>query len=426
MKNAANTVMNTLRRAGFEANLVGGCVRDMVLGREPKDFDVSTNARPEQVQPLFEKTTPVGAAFGVVVVIVDGHQIEVATYRADGDYSDGRRPDTVRYSDSAEEDVLRRDFTMNGLMSLIPFSVPGPYVDPASFVVDHVGGLADMRAKLVRCIGNPDDRFMEDPARMLRAASFVARLGFTVEQNTFDAIVRNASRVKLVSMERVAAELKKLVVGPFAVQGLTLLASTGLLTQVFGRDFTSSLNFASTLERFTKFPTKDPLLGLAMFFADCSNDLQMAVAVNSLKLSVGERDTVVNAVAEKLDRVFTSGGDDASVKRFARKPGVLSHGVDLFEQTVNMTQGKDRGGLDLRETMARAVLVDRFRALTPEDVRPVPMVMGQDLIDMGFKPGPDFTLVLFAVETQQLNGNFESREKALDFARGFAESRRDA
>jgi len=401
---------------------VGGCVRDLVLGKTPKDFDVSTNARPEQVQPLFEKTTPVGAKFGVVVVIVDGHQIEVATYRADGEYTDGRRPDEVRYSESAEEDVLRRDFTMNGLMSLIPF---GPAGDPSNFVVDHVGGLSDLRAGLVRCIGNPDDRFMEDPARMLRAASFVARLGFTVEQGTFDAIVRNDSRVRMVSMERVAAELKKLVVGPFAVQGLTLLASTGLLTQVFGLGFTSSLNFASMLERFTKFPTKDPLLGLAMFFADCSSDLQMAMAVNSLKLSVGERDVVVNAVAEKLDRVLNA--DDATVKRFARKPGVLSHGVDLFEQTVNMTQGRDRGGLDLRETMARAVLVERFRALTPETVRPVPMVMGQDLMDMGFKPGPMFTRVLFAVETEQLNGNFDerrfdSRQEALDFARGFAMS----
>jgi poly(A) polymerase len=403
MHTAANFVMNTLRRNGFDANLVGGCVRDMVLGRDPKDFDVSTNATPEQVRPLFEKSTPVGAKFGVVVVMVDGHQIEVATYRADGAYSDGRRPDEVRYSESAQEDVERRDFTMNGLMSMIPFST-SRWTSPSDFVTDHVGGVADIQAKVVRCIGDANKRFEEDALRMLRAVRFVSQLGFTIEQGTFDAIVANADRITMVSRERVAEELKKLVTGKFAVQGLAALASTGLFSRLFNPSFMEALNLTAMLEKFTKFPTTDPVRGLAMFMTECGSNRAMKDAVDSLKLPTDVRDTVVSAAGRMLDSLV-SYSNDASLKRFARMPGMLEHGVDLFEQ---------RGG--------DPALVARFRALTPETVNPTPLVMGRDLLDMGFKPGPMFTTVLFEVETKQLNGELTTREDALNFARGFAMS----
>lgn len=426
-------MMDTLQRNGFEANLVGGCVRDMVLGRVPKDFDVSTNATPEQVRPLFEKSTPVGAKFGVVVVMVDGEQIEVATYRADGAYTDGRRPDEVRYSESAEEDVLRRDFTMNGLMA-VPhdyskhiLTMDGVTYDHSNPVVlwndgmggdtfaitDFVGGFADVTAKLIRCIGDPDARFQEDPARMLRAASFVARLGFTVEKGTFDAIVRNVDRVKLVSMERVAEELFKLVTGEFAVQGLTLLASTGLFSRVFGTEFVSQHSMALTLERFAKFPTTDKLLGMSMLMTDTPGFSLALEAVKSLKLSSDKQDVVMGAVVHKLGTLTAH--EDADVKLLLREKG-MDNAVTLFEQDLGMGM-HTRFGVEFPMNQ-----VTRFRAMTPEDVNPVPMVMGKDLLAMGFKPSKLFSLVLGAVEVKQLNGEFATATEALTFARQMAEA----
>src|SRR5271168_5275456 len=192
-------VMHRLEHKGFEAFLVGGCVRDRLLRRDSKDFDVTTNATPDEVRSIFAHTIPVGAKFGVVVVVMDGVQIEVATYRADGAYSDGRRPDEVTYSRSAKEDVVRRDCTMNGLL-----------LNSLGDITDHVGGEADIQKKLIRAIGDPNVRFAEDALRMMRACRFAAQLGFTIEGKTLEAMEGCARLLSVISRERIAMELFKM------------------------------------------------------------------------------------------------------------------------------------------------------------------------------------------------------------------------
>lgn len=400
---AATSVMGTLRKAGFEAYLVGGCVRDLLLGREPKDYDVTTNALPETVQALFEKTIAVGAAFGVIVVMVEGEQIEVATYRADGQYSDGRRPDTVAYSQSAKDDVVRRDFTINGLL-LHSIGLPYTHDTVDAAVVDYVGGLADLKAKVIRCIGDPNARFGEDTLRMLRAVRFTAQLGFEIEQGTMDAIVANAPFVRFVSRERIAAELFKLVTAPFAVKGLTLLATTGLMRYILP-ELVGGADFVTTLERFQKFPTTDPLMGMAMLFAD-AEEAEVESAVASLKLSTEQSEAIVGAVKSQFELHY--GVETlAQKKRLARKAGVLPYGVALFEQEAAMGGAVEH----------RMGLVLEFRSFTAEDIHPAPLITGRHLIELGMEPSPLFTTILNEVETAQLNGEFTTREQALEYAK---------
>lgn len=221
MRTTATDIVRRLQAAGFEAFWVGGCVRDSLLGREPQDYDIATNATPEQTEKLFPKTIPVGKQFGVLLVVEGGHQFQIATFRAESDYKDGRRPENVRFSD-AREDAIRRDFTVNGL-----------FFDPiANQLHDWVGGEADLRAKIIRTIGSPDERFAEDHLRLLRAIRFAAQLGFDIEANTFAAVQTHAEKIRLVSDERVRDELLKLFAPLHAARGLTLLHESGLLPHV--------------------------------------------------------------------------------------------------------------------------------------------------------------------------------------------------
>src|SRR4051812_39332631 len=187
MRDTATTIVRTLRAAGFEAFWVGGCVRDFLLGREPQDYDIATDAQPEAIEKLFPRTIPVGRQFGVILVVEDGHEFQVATFRAEADYSDGRRPGSVRFS-HAREDAIRRDFTINGL-----------FFDPLTNEVhDWVGGQEDLRARVVRTIGSPDERFGEDHLRLLRAVRFAAQLGFEIEAATFAAVRQHAEKISRV------------------------------------------------------------------------------------------------------------------------------------------------------------------------------------------------------------------------------------
>ena len=218
MRDTAIEIVRRLQAAGFEAFWVGGCVRDCLLGREPQDYDIATNARPEQTEKLFPKTIPVGKQFGVLLVVEAGHEFQVATFRAEADYRDGRRPEVVRFSD-AREDAIRRDFTINGL-----------FFDPiANQLYDWVGGEADLRAKTVRTIGSPEERFAEDRLRMLRAIRFAAQLGFQIDAATFAAVQKHAEKIRLISAERVRDELIKLFAPPHAARGLDLLRDSGLM-----------------------------------------------------------------------------------------------------------------------------------------------------------------------------------------------------
>jgi poly(A) polymerase len=217
----AKILVQRLQRAGFAAFWVGGCVRDALLERDPGDYDIATDARPEQVEKLFPRTIPVGRKFGVVIVVLAGRQFQVATFRAEADYCDGRRPEKVVFA-NARADAERRDFTVNGL-----------FFDPLTeSIYDWVGGQSDVRAKIIRTIGMPEARFDEDHLRLLRAVRFAAQLDFTIEPKTFSAIQDRAVKLKLISAERVRDELSKLFMPPHAARGLTLLRETGLLAVV--------------------------------------------------------------------------------------------------------------------------------------------------------------------------------------------------
>jgi poly(A) polymerase len=409
---AAKKVVRKLQRKKFEAFLVGGCVRDLLLHRDPKDFDIATNARPEQVQALFEKTIPVGAAFGVTVVVQDGVQVEVATYRADGEYTDGRRPDTVSYSKSAKEDVVRRDFTMNGLLLTPPmdFKVEGVTNDDwemfdGDAVVDFVGGREDINNRLIRCIGDPLDRFSEDPLRMLRAVRFAAQLGFAIEEGTMGAILLNAHNIRKVSHERVAMELFKTVSAPHAAEGVALLCRTGLIRYALPEcaDFAGN-----ALERFQRFPpVGDPILGMAMLLSGMDSDYLLNSALDGLKLSAEDRSQIAGAVRLVPELVRTMFISPAEQKRLARKAG-FSHALKLFEQEAMV--GKSPYSVD--NTLR---IVGVYSAFSPEDIRPKPLVTGDDLISMGLKPGPEFTAILGEIETHQLNGRLNTREEALAY-----------
>ena len=221
LRETARGIVAQLQEAGFAAFWVGGCVRDFLLGREPQDFDIATDARPEAVEKLFPKTIPVGKKFGVVIVVAGGHQFQVATFRAEADYQDGRRPEKVAFAD-AEADASRRDFTVNGL-----------FYDPLTEKThDWVGGEKDLRAKIIRTIGKPGERFGEDHLRMLRAVRFAAQLNFEIEAETFAAIQTLAPKIKAISAERIRDELGKLFAPPHAARGLELLRAAGLLEHV--------------------------------------------------------------------------------------------------------------------------------------------------------------------------------------------------
>jgi poly(A) polymerase len=221
LKTQATRIVRQLQAAGFAAFWVGGCVRDFMLGREPQDFDIATDAKPEQVEKLFQKTIPVGKKFGVIIVVEGGQQFQVATFRAEANYQDGRRPEKIVFA-NAEADALRRDFTVNGL-----------FYDPLTEKIhDWVGGEKDLRAKIIRTIGAPAERFGEDHLRLLRAVRFAAQLGFEIEPETFAAIKSLAPKIKLISAERVREELLKLFRAPHASRGLVLLRDGGLLEHI--------------------------------------------------------------------------------------------------------------------------------------------------------------------------------------------------
>ena len=222
LKESAIQIVRTLQGKGYQAVFAGGCVRDFLMGLEPKDIDIATNATPEQVEALFEKTIPVGKAFGVIVVVIDDEQFDVATYRQDSPTSDGRRPDSVTFS-SMREDALRRDLTINA-MFLNPLS---------NQVYDFVGGRSDLEARIIRFVGNPDKRIQEDKLRMLRCLRFAVRFNFIIERATFAAVVKHAPEIKQISVERIAEEFLKILHCKDRKRAMALLIESGIMVHIF-------------------------------------------------------------------------------------------------------------------------------------------------------------------------------------------------
>ena len=387
VRQGAFDVLETLREAGFEAWWAGGCVRDQLMGRAPEDYDIATNAHPDQVAGLFDKTVLVGAHFGVVVVIWDDEQYEVATFRTERGYSDGRRPDAVEWA-TAREDVLRRDFTINGLL----------YDPVADEVADHVGGRDDITAGLIRAIGDPEERFAEDRLRLIRAVRFAARFEFEIEPETWRAVTVHAPSILEVSAERIRDELQKILTEGNAPGGIELLASSGLLEVVLPE----LTQWEAARDRFaTTTGNPSPAVAWAMALYDA------APAVDGLGMRLRWPRSLVRDVANGVkiahDLMGYEALDIANRKRLLR-----SDGLDIGARVAIAAADSDQAPGDGPRAAAR----DRQR-WSADQLRPEPLLTGDDLRALGYPPGPWFGEVLRRIEDGQLVGKLTSREQAL-------------
>jgi poly(A) polymerase len=385
-------IVTTLRQAGHEAYFVGGSVRDMVLGIEPSDYDIATAARPEQVMELFPRTEPIGARFGVVLVIHRGVPFEVATFRSDEAYVDGRRPTSVVFT-GAREDVLRRDFTINGLL----------YDPIARQVIDYVGGQDDIRARVVRAIGNPRERFTEDKLRILRAVRFGARLGYTIEPETWAAVCAMAPEVGQVSQERIRDELVRILREGQAAHGVRLLEESGL-ARVILPEWSRTDPLGPMLEMLTGPVSVE--LGMATLLHECSPAVVQAIT-RRLRFSVREAAHIVALVAgqHRFDDVGLM--SPAALKRFLRTARFGDH-LELYRL---------RSVARLQDPANLRFIRDKLEEWSPEDLFPPRLISGEDLINLGFRPGPAFNHILTAVEDEQLEGRLTGRDAALAFVR---------
>ena len=441
----ATSIVETLRQRGFQAYLVGGCVRDLLLGREPKDYDVATSATPEQVMGIFPETYAVGAQFGVVLVPApDGdvasdvamaesakaHAVEVATFRSDIGYSDGRHPDEVRFSADPRQDVARRDFTINGML-----------LDPVNEnVLDFVGGREDLRAGIIRTIGDPELRFGEDKLRMLRAVRFAARFEYAIEPGTFAAMQKLAKQIEVVSRERVRDELTRMLTEGHGRRAFLLLDESGLLEHVLPEisamkgiqqppEFHPEGDvFVHTLLLLENLPRPCPLtLAWGALLHDVGKPATFRVAPDRIRFD--EHVEVGVKMAEEICRRLRFSNDDtaqilALVDNHMRFGHVSRMKESTLKKFMRMPAFDEHMALHCADCLAShrnlttyEFLREKQQEIPPEKMRPSPLVTGNDLIAEGHSPGPKFREILNAVEDAQLEGRLPSRDAALEFVR---------
>jgi poly(A) polymerase len=448
---AALRIVAQLRAAGHEAYLAGGCVRDLLLGREPKDYDVATSATPDVVLKRFPRTFAVGARFGVVLVAssIEANSVdaveeklappqvvtEVATFRSDGAYSDGRHPDGVQYTTSAEEDVRRRDFTINGML-LDPVKAGD---DLRASVIDHVGGLADLEAGVVRAIGRPELRFEEDHLRMLRGVRFAARFGFELEAGTSLAIRSLAPKIAAVSRERVRDELTKMLTEGHARRAFELLDATGLLAEVL-----PEVARMKGVEQPPQFhPEGDVWTHTLLLLGQLEEGCSLTLAWGALLHDVGKPPTfrraerirfdghveVGVAMAAEICRRFRFSNDEtrqiqALVENHMRFMDAQRMKASTLKRFFRLENFPEHLALHRMDCLASGGKLDnwefvreRYEAIPEEVVRPRPLVTGHELIAAGYKPGPRFQEMLRAVEDAQLEGAITTAEEALTLVR---------
>ena len=443
LRDFATSIVQTLRQHGFQAYLVGGCVRDLLLSREPKDYDVATDARPQQVMGIFPETYAVGAQFGVVLVPAPesakgdsadasskSHAVEVATFRRDIGYSDGRHPDEVRFSRDPREDVARRDFTINGML-----------LDPATDeVLDFVGGRKDLEAGVIRTIGDPQRRFGEDKLRMLRAVRFAARFEYSIEPETFSEIQKLAAQIEIVSRERVRDELTRMLTEGHARRAFLLLDESGLLQHVLpeisamhGVEQPPAFHpegdvFVHTLLLLDNLPQPCPMtLGWGALLHDVGKPATFRVAPDRIRFD-GHVDVGVKIAEEICGRLRFSNDETAQILALVDNHMRFSHATRMSESTLKKflrMPGFDEhlalhraDSLASHRNLSTYEFVQQKRAeIPPEKMRPSPLVTGDDLIAAGHAPGPKFREILDAVEDAQLEGRLLSRADALDFVR---------
>ncbi len=416
-------ILETIRRNGHEAFLVGGCVRDLLLGREPKDWDIATDALPDRIEALFPKTVAVGKAFGIIVVVPeDGPSVEVATYRADSTYTDGRRPDAVTFT-NAREDAIRRDFTVNAL-----------FLDPASGEIrDYAGGRADLGARLIRAIGEPAVRFAEDHLRMLRAVRFASTLGFTIEPATFAAIRDLAPKIRQVSAERIRDELFRLLTESLhAGEALQLLRDSGLLKEIL-----PEVEAMVGVEQPPEFhPEGDVFTHTRLMLDAMKPKPSLRLALSVLLHDVGKPPTAKFATMPdgtqrwRFESHAPVGADMArSILERLRSPNALVEEVcAIIAGHMRLAVAPQMRESKLRRLMGAPVFEDELELhrldcisshdqldvydflqaararLSAEPVLPNPLVTGSDLIALGHAPGPGFRKLLQDLYDRQLEG----------------------
>ncbi|HEV7869114.1 MAG TPA: CCA tRNA nucleotidyltransferase [Chthoniobacteraceae bacterium] len=430
LEDSARGIVRRLQDAGFTALYAGGCVRDRLLGQAPHDYDIATAAKPEQVQALFPRNVAIGVHFGVISVLEGGHEFQVASFRADGLYLDGRRPENVTFS-TPEQDAQRRDFTVNGL-----------FFDPIrEQLIDYVDGQRDLAARLLRAIGDANDRFREDRLRLLRAVRFATVLGFDLEPRTWEAVCASAVHIHEVSAERIREELVKIFVSPERVRGFDLLDQSGLLRELLPEvealkgceqppqfhpegdvfkhtrimlgllpaEVSAPLVFSVLFHDIGKPGTfvVDPT-GRIRFSGHDKLGAEMTEAVMSrLRFSRAEIDATIEAVANHMVFKDVQQMRVAKLKRFMARP--------YFEDEMELHRvdcTSSHGMLDNYE-----FLKTKRDEFAHEPLIPEPLLTGRDLIALGLKPGPQFTTILEAVQSRQLEGSLTDRDGALAFVR---------
>jgi poly(A) polymerase len=423
-------IIDCLRQAGFAAYFAGGCVRDRILGLPAKDFDIATDARPQVVQQMFENTLAVGAKFGVILVVLGEDQFEVATFRADLPYLDGRRPSAVRFG-TLEEDVQRRDFTIGGM-----------YSEPSTGrVIDLVGGMRDLRAGVIRAIGNADTRFEEDHLRMLRAVRFTARLGFEIDAATWAALQRSAAKIALVAAERIGEEIVMIMTQGGAARGVDLLVESGLAAVIMPevpalRGCPQPVNFhpEGDVYRHTR-------LMLSMLPRGCSETLAfgallhdiakppcLAIEPDGRMTYYGHTDTGARIATDLLQRLRRPRTVQERVAYLVHNHLRMVDAPRMRRATLKRMFAEEGFSelleLSLLDTLASSSYLGFYHfcrramsTMSAEEIRPPRLISGDDLIALGFAPGPAFKHILREIEDHHLDGTLKTREEALNYAR---------
>jgi poly(A) polymerase len=425
-KAVAKEIVERLQKAGFAAFWVGGCVRDFLLGREPQDFDIATNARPEQIEKLFKRTVGVGRKFGVMVVVENKHQLQVATFRAEADYQDGRRPTKVVFA-NAEADALRRDFTVNGL-----------FYDPLTKKIhDWVGGEKDLHAKIIRTIGAPEERFAEDHLRLLRAIRFAAQLDFEIEPKTFAAVKKLAPKIKLISAERIRDELLKLFRPPHASRGLVLLHESGLLEHIL-----PELAATVDCEQSPDFHPEGTVfehikLMLGKLPPDADELLPWTVLLHDIaKPATAERDAETGAIHFYGHEKVGAEMSRAILNRLRFPKRQIDEIAACVRQHMQFKDVKQMRKATLRRLLLRETfplemelhrldclgshnslehyhfLIEQAEELKKKPAIRPPLLTGKDLIELGMKPGPAMGALLAEIREKQLQDELKTPRQA--------------
>lgn len=431
-RSAAIEVIRTLSTKGHEALFAGGCVRDQLLDLHPKDYDVATSASPDEVEKCFKRTIAVGKSFGVVRVRLNDHEVEVATFRTEGPYLDGRRPSSVRFA-TAQEDALRRDFTINGL-----------FYDPIHRkILDYVKGQKDLRRGIIRAIGDPSHRFREDHLRLLRCVRFSAQLGFKIEAATWKALVKMAPKIRQVSAERIRDELSKILQAPHAASGLRLLSRSGLMRVLLpeiesmhhvpqprayhpeGDVFVHTLKVVNNLKKpsmnlawaallhdIGKPPTFEKALvrkRIRIRFPEHARvGAEMAdIMLKRLRFSNPDREAIVSMVANHMTFKDIPAMRVSTLKRLFARP-TIEEEISLHRADCGASHG-DLGNVRF--------LRQKQKEFSKHEIRPPSLITGTDLIQLGIKPGPIFGEILAQVSEAQLENQIKTREEAIKYVR---------